>query len=81
MTGKVLALDTSRMTLKEIDGVTIHTNDQALVYVDSLDDQDVNLQNRLITPKGGELHDHAGRWDESVGECGDRDSLPGEVCG
>ena len=52
--GKVLALDTSRMTLKEIDGVTIHTNDQALVYVDSLDDQDVNLQNRLITPKGGE---------------------------
>ena len=52
--GKVLSLDTSRMTLKEIDGVTIHTNDQALVYVDSLDDQDVNLQNRLITPKGGE---------------------------
>ena len=52
--GKVLALDTSRMTLKEIDGVTIHTNDQALVYVDSLDDRDVNLQNRLITPKGGE---------------------------
>ena len=48
--GKVLSLDTSRMTLKEIDGVTIHTNDQALVYVDSLDDQDVNLQNRLITP-------------------------------
>ena len=42
------------MTLKESDGVTIHTNDQALVYVDSLDDQDVNLQNRLITPKGGE---------------------------
>ena len=52
--GKVLALDTSRMTLKEIDGVTIHTNDQALVYVDSLDNKDVNLQNRLITPKGGE---------------------------
>ena len=52
--GKVLALDTSRMTLKEIDGVTIHTNDQALVYVDSLDNKGVNLQNRLITPKGGE---------------------------
>lgn len=50
--GKVLSLDTSRMTLKEIDGVTIHTNDQALVYVDSLDDQDVNLQNRLILLKG-----------------------------
>ena len=52
--GKVLALDTSRMTLKEIDGVTIHTNDQALVYVDSLDNKGINLQNRLITPKGGE---------------------------
>ena len=52
--GKVLALDTSRMTLKESDGVTIHTNDQALVYVDSLDNKGENLQNRLITPKGGE---------------------------
>lgn len=52
--GKVLALDTSRMTLKEIDGVMIHTNDQALVYVDSLDNKGVGLQNRLITPKGGE---------------------------
>ena len=52
--GKVLALDTSRMTLKESDGVTIHTNDQALVYVDSLDNRGKNLQNRLITPKGGE---------------------------
>ena len=52
--GKVLALDTSRMTLKEIDGVTIHTNDQALVYVDSLDNKGVNLQNRAITPIGGE---------------------------
>ena len=52
--GKVLALDTSRMTLKESDGVTIHTNDQALVYVDSLDNKGDNLQNRLITPKGGE---------------------------
>lgn len=52
--GKVLALDTSRMTLKESDGVTIHTNDQALVYVDSLDKKGENLQNRLITPKGGE---------------------------
>ena len=52
--GKVLALDTSRMTLKEIDGVTIHTNDQALVYVDSLDNMGINLQIRLITPKGGE---------------------------
>ena len=52
--GKVLALDTSRMTLKESDGVMIHTNDQALVYVDSLDNKGVDLQNRLITPKGGE---------------------------
>ena len=50
--GKVLALDTSRMTLKESDGMTIHTNDQALVYVDSLDNKGENLQNRLITPKG-----------------------------
>lgn len=52
--GKVLSLDTSRMFLKEINGVSVHTSDQALVYVDSLQDEDVQLQNRLITPKGGE---------------------------
>jgi len=39
------------MTLKESDGVTIHTNDQALVYVDSLDNKGENLQNRLITQR------------------------------
>ena len=83
--GKVLALDTSRMTLKEIDGVTIHTNDQALVYVDSLDDQDVNLQNRLITPKGGEytimLADGTKVWvnaaTETVYRGGERDGGEG----
>lgn len=52
--GKVLSLDTSRMFLKEINEVSVHTSDQALVYVDSLQDEDVQLQNRLITPKGGE---------------------------
>ena len=52
--GKVLSLDTSRMSLKEINGVSVHTSDQALVYVDSLQGEDVQLQNRLITPKGGE---------------------------
>ena len=52
--GKVLALDTSRIMLKEVDGVTVHTDDQVLVYVDSLGRKEVDLQNRLITPKGGE---------------------------
>ena len=52
--GKVLSLDTSRIMLKEVDGVTVHTDDQVLVYVDSLGRKEVDLQNRLITPKGGE---------------------------
>lgn len=52
--GKVLALDTSRLMVKEMEGVSVHTSDQALVYVDSLQNTDVSLQNRLITPRGGE---------------------------
>lgn len=52
--GKILSLDTSRMTLKETGGVTIRTDSRALVYADSSVSREVGLQNRLITPKGGE---------------------------
>lgn len=52
--GKILSLDTSRMMVREMEGVSVHTSDQALVYVDSLQNTDVPLQNRLITPRGGE---------------------------
>lgn len=53
--GKVVALDTSRVILGQEDGMSVHTSDQALVYVDSLQkDREVEVQNRLITPKGGE---------------------------
>lgn len=54
--GKVVALDTSRVMLGQEDGMSVHTSDQALVYVDSLQnkDREVEVQNRLITPKGGE---------------------------
>lgn len=34
--GKVVALDTSRVILGQEDGMSVHTSDQALVYVDSL---------------------------------------------
>ena len=53
--GKVVALDTARVVLGQEDGMSMHTSDQALVYVDSLQkDREVEVQNRLITPKGGE---------------------------
>lgn len=53
--GKVVTLDTSRVMLGQEDGMSVHTSDQALVYVDSLQkDREVEVQNRLITPKGGE---------------------------
>ena len=53
--GKVVALDTSRVMLGQVDGMSVRTSDQALVYVDSLQkDREVEVQNRLITPKGGE---------------------------
>lgn len=53
--GKVVALDTSRVLLGQEDGMSMRTSDQALVYVDSLQkDREVEVQNRLITPKGGE---------------------------
>lgn len=42
------------MTLKETGGVTIRTDSRALVYADSSVSREVGLQNRLITPKGGE---------------------------
>lgn len=53
--GKVVTLDTSRVMLGQEDGMSVHTSDQALVYVDSLQkEREVEVQNRLITPKGGE---------------------------
>lgn len=53
--GKVVALDTSTVILGQVDGMSVRTSDQALVYVDSLQkDREVEVQNRLYTPKGGE---------------------------